>query len=91
MRAILAAVIVVVGLGALGASSALASPANGAAIVKAADACARFRFAVFLAPPDHLPALASTRFPLSSAFSFWPLQPPFDPVPDAAANLIAHN
>ena len=37
MRAILAAVIVAVGMGALGASSALASPANGAAIVKAAD------------------------------------------------------
>jgi hypothetical protein len=37
MRAILAAVIVAVGLGALGASSALASPANGAAIMKAAD------------------------------------------------------
>jgi hypothetical protein len=37
MRVILAAVIVAVGLGTLGASSALASPANGAAIVKAAD------------------------------------------------------
>jgi hypothetical protein len=37
MRAILAAVIVVVGMGALGASSALAGPANGAAIVKAAN------------------------------------------------------
>jgi len=37
MRALLAAAIVAVGVGALGASNALASPANGAAIVKAAD------------------------------------------------------
>ena len=39
MRALLAAAIVAVGVGALGASNAFASPANGAAIVKAADAC----------------------------------------------------
>ena len=37
MRALLAAAIVAVGVGALGASNALASPANGAAIAKAAD------------------------------------------------------
>lgn len=37
MRAILAAAIVAVGVDTLGASNALASPANGAAIVKAAD------------------------------------------------------
>jgi hypothetical protein len=36
MRAILAAVIVAVGVGILAASSALAVPADGAAIVKAA-------------------------------------------------------
>ena len=37
MRALLAAAIVAVGVGALGASNALASAANGAAIAKAAD------------------------------------------------------
>jgi len=37
MRALLAAAIVAVGVGALGASNALASAANGTAIAKAAD------------------------------------------------------
>ena len=37
MRALLAAAIVAVGMSALGASNALASAANGAAIAKAAD------------------------------------------------------
>jgi hypothetical protein len=37
MRALLAAAIVAVGVGALSASNALASAANGAAIAKAAD------------------------------------------------------
>jgi hypothetical protein len=44
------------------------------------------RFAVFLASPDHLPALASSRFPPSNAFSFWPQQLAFDP-PHVATNF----